>query len=74
MTTRGPLGALLLGATLGAAVLAAAARAAEPPGDAGRGAAVFTAKGCGRCHLPSDRGPGWGRPSARSGDPRGCWS
>jgi cytochrome c551/c552 len=60
VTTRVPLGALLLAATLTAVALASAARAAEPPGDAGRGAAVFTAKGCGRCHLPSDRGPGMG--------------
>jgi cytochrome c551/c552 len=60
VTTRGPLGALLLAATLTGTVLATAARGAEPPGDAGRGAAVFTAKGCGRCHLPGDRGPGMG--------------
>jgi hypothetical protein len=44
---------LLVAATLGAVALAA-----DPPADAGRGATVFTVKGCGRCHLPGARGPG----------------
>jgi mono/diheme cytochrome c family protein len=48
----------LLASLLGGAALAAGG--AESPGDAGRGAAVFAAKGCGRCHLPGDQGAGMG--------------
>ena len=47
---RGVLAAL----GLAAAVLAVASAArAEPPGDAARGRATFTAKECARCHLPA---------------------
>lgn len=51
--------ALLLGAGLCAPPGAGAQSPAEPPGDAGRGRAVFADKQCARCHLPRGR-PGVG--------------
>jgi mono/diheme cytochrome c family protein len=60
MTSRSRCAAFLLGPGLLAGLLAAGAWAAEPPGDATRGAALFTVKGCGRCHVPGERGQGMG--------------
>jgi len=60
MRTPDRVGALLLALAASATVLGGAARAADAPGDAARGAAVFTVTGCGRCHFPSERGQGMG--------------
>jgi cytochrome c2 len=49
------LAVFLLGAGLGAAGLTPAASAADVPGDASRGSAVFTDRHCARCHLPQGR-------------------
>lgn len=46
------LSALLLGAGLCAPPGAGAQSPAEPPGDTGRGRAVFADRQCARCHLP----------------------
>ena len=43
-------------------LVAGAAVAADAPGDAVRGRAVFEGKGCARCHLPRGPGPGMGPP------------
>ena len=44
---------LIVGATIVIAGLGAASVRAEAPGDAARGAHVFTDKGCARCHRPA---------------------
>lgn len=65
--------ALLLGAGWWAGALGTAARvAAETPGDAARGRAVFEQKGCARCHLPRAQGQGMGPALEELSRPQGA--
>ena len=54
------LAALLFGLAPCVAAVALAAPAADAPGDAGLGRAIFEGKGCGRCHLPQGQEQGMG--------------
>ena len=65
--------AILLGAGLWAGALGTVGRvAAETPGDAARGRAVFEEKGCVRCHLPRAQGQGMGPPVEEISRPQGA--
>jgi mono/diheme cytochrome c family protein len=66
------LGAMLVGVVLGL-VMAGPRAAVAQRGDAAPGAAVFTAKQCGRCHLPEQRGRGQGPPLEALRRPQGAY-
>jgi cytochrome c551/c552 len=55
------------------AVWVSAAWAADAPGDADRGRALFEAKGCARCHRPRAQGPGMGLPLDEIRRPQGTY-
>ena len=72
MTPIRAVAALLLGAGLCAAAVAAGRAAAETPGDATRGRAVFTGKQCAGCHLPRGQ-PGGGPAREEIRRPQGAF-
>ena len=63
--------ALAAGAAL--VLLATGAWPAESPGDAGRGRALFEAKGCARCHPSREQGAGPGPPLEVVRRPQGMY-